>query len=120
MPFFESLHIHCVNRSIGCTAQEFPSFGGNFEFMEPALPRLVPWGLRKWRELDGGPQSRVPTESGQVSAAVFASVGGIGFVLGALLMLGLGRVKRSSSAMSARHAKSSPALSATALKISST
>ena len=53
---------------------EFPAFGGSFEFMQPALPRLVPWGMKKWQEL--------------------ASVGGVGFALGALLMLRLGGVKR--------------------------
>lgn len=73
-------------------AQEFPSFGGTFEFTEPALPRLLPWGVQKWNEL--GDQSRTPDESGDVTAGVFTGVGVAGFALGALLMLSLGRRKR--------------------------
>ena len=80
---------------------EFPAFGGSFEFMQPALPRLVPWGMKKWQELGvESPQSHAPAGGAasvggaMVGGTMLASVGGVGFALGALLMLRLGGVKR--------------------------
>ena len=80
---------------------EFPAFGGSFEFMQPALPRLVPWGMKKWQELGvESPQSHAPAGGAasvggaMVGGTMLASVGGVGFTLGALLMLRLGGVKR--------------------------
>ena len=82
------------------TAEAGCEWVSNLQMPEfPPLPRLVPWGVRKWQELDEKtpPGSHQQQSSGRVdlSRGLYAGIAaGASFGLGTLIALGVGRRRR--------------------------